>query len=182
MPVADRDILLALESIETTVLSPTRWQSAGRTRKRFKHRPRLPFVALLLATSCSTMLLLSACSGIARRQDGQSQLDRYLQYAGAPVDHFTYLGRFDSWQALSRNQLVVWTSMNDAYLLTVADICTGLLFTERIGVSSTGGSVSRLEAVSFDHQSCPISEIRPLDYRKLRQDAAGNSAAATGGR
>jgi hypothetical protein len=128
------------------------------------------------------MLLLSACSGIARRQDDQSQLDRYLQFAGAPIDHFTYLGRYDSWQALSRNQLVVWTSMNDAYLLTVADICTGLQFTQRIGVSSTGGTVSRLEAVSFDHQRCPISEIRPVAYRKMRRDAAGNSDAATGAR
>jgi hypothetical protein len=128
------------------------------------------------------MLLLSACSGIARRQDGQSQLDRYLQYAGSPIDHFTYLGRYDSWTALSHNQLVVWTSMNDAYLLTVAGICTGLQFTQRIGVSSTGGSVSRLETVSFDHQSCPISEIRPVDYRKMRRDAAGNGAATTGAR
>ena len=72
--------------------------------------------------------------------------------------------------------------MNDAYLLTVADICTGLQFAQRIGISSTGGTVSRLEAVTFDHQSCPISEIRPVDYRKMRQDAARNSDAATGAR
>jgi hypothetical protein len=174
MPVADGDILLALELIETTALLPTRWRFS-RDDGTFvdTHRPRLLSVALLL---------VSACSGIARRQDGQSQLDRYLQYAGAPVDHFTYLGRYDSWQALSRNQLVVWTSMNDAYLLTVADICPDLQFTQRIGVSSTGGSVSRLEAVSFDHQRCPISEIRPVDYRKMRRDAARNGDAPAGAR
>jgi hypothetical protein len=174
MPVTDGAILLALKLIETTALLPTRWHFS-RDESTFvgTHRPRL----LLLA-----LLLLSACSGIARRQDGQSQLDRYLQYAGAPIDHFTYLGRYDSWQALSRNQLVVWTSMNDAYLLTVADICTGLQFTQRIGVSSTGGSVSRLEAVSFDHQRCPISEIRPVDYRQMRRDAVHNSDAASSAR
>ena len=191
MPVADDDILLALKLIERSALLPILWQPGGFTRKRFSKDggtfvnmriPRLLSVALLFATLWSATLLLSACSGIARRQDGQPQLDRYLRYAGAPIDRFTYLGRYDSWQGLSRNQLVVWTSMNDAYLLTVADICTGLQFAQRIGISSTGGTVSRLEAVTFDHQSCPISEIRPVDYRKMRQDAARNSDAATGAR
>jgi hypothetical protein len=191
MPVADGDILLALVLIERSPLVPIPWQSCGLTRQRLSSDsgifvnlriPHLLWVALLFATLCSATLLLSACSGIERRQDGQSQRDRYLRYAGAPIDRFTYLGRYDSWQALSRNQLVVWTSMNDAYLLTVADVCTGLQFAQRIGVSSTGGTVSRLEAVSFDHQRCPISEIRPVDYRNMRRDAARNSDATSDAR
>jgi hypothetical protein len=133
---------------------------------------------LLSATVLSATLLLLACSGIARRQDDQSQFDRNMRYAGAPIDHFTYLGRYDSW-LLSRNQLLVWTSPNDAYLLTVADFCNDLQFVQRIGLSSTGGSVSRLEAITFDHQRCPINEIRPVDYRQMRRDAARNSDAPT---
>jgi Family of unknown function (DUF6491) len=139
---------------------------------------RFASAVLLSATVLSATLLLAACSGIARRQDEQSQLDRYMRYAGAPIDHFTYLGRYDSWQALSRNQLVVWTSLNDAYLLTVADFCNDLQFAQRIGLSSTGGTVSRLEAITYDHQRCPINEIRPVDYRQMRRDTARKSDAA----
>jgi hypothetical protein len=133
---------------------------------------RLPWI--VLAT-----VLVAACSGIARHDDDQSQLDRYLRYAGAPIDSFTYLGRFDSWQSLSRNQLVIWTSINNAYLLTIADSCSDLQFAQRIAVSSTAGTVSRLDAVSFDRQRCPINEIRPVDYRQMRRDAPGKSKAAT---
>ena len=63
----------------------------------------------------SAALVLSACTGIARREDDQQQLDRYLRYAGAPIDQFTYLGRYDNWQAIGPNQLAVWTGMNDAF-------------------------------------------------------------------
>ena len=135
---------------------------------------KIQFPRFLLAT-----LLLAACSGIARHDGDQSQLDRYLRYAGAPIDRFTYLGRFDSWQALSRNELVVWTSINNAYLLTIADSCSDLQFAQRIGVSSSAGTVSRLDTVSFDHQRCPINEIRPVDYRQMRRDAASKSSVTT---
>jgi hypothetical protein len=95
-------------------------------------------------------------------------LDRYLAYAGAPIDRFTYLGRFDSWRALSQSELVIWTSLNVAYLLTVAQPCIGLQFTSRIGISSTTGSVERgLDSVLVDRQRCQITEIRPVDYRRM---------------
>jgi hypothetical protein len=135
---------------------------------------KIQFPRFLLAT-----LLLVACTGIARHDADGSQLDRYLRYAGAPIDRFTYLGRFDSWQALSRNQLAVWTSINSVYLLTIADSCTDLQFAQRIGVSSTAGTVTRLDTVSFGHERCPINEIRPVDYRQMRRDAANKSDAAT---
>jgi Family of unknown function (DUF6491) len=120
-------------------------------------------------------LLLAACSGISRREDDQTRLDRYIRYAGPQIDHFTYLGRYDSWQVLGRDQLVIWTGLNDAYLLTVAEPCNGLQFTQRVGVSSTGGTVSRLESITFDHERCPINEIRPVDYRRMKRDAAHES-------
>jgi hypothetical protein len=63
----------------------------------------------------SAALLLSACTGIERREDDQQQLDRYLRYAGALIDQFTYLARYDNCQAPGPNQLVVWTGMNDAF-------------------------------------------------------------------
>ena len=65
------------------------------------------------------------------------------------------------------------------FLLRVADFCNALQFARCIDVSSTGGTLSRLESVTFGHQRCPINEIRPVDYRSMRQDAARKNDAAT---
>ena len=134
-----------------------------RTKVRMSHRTRL---------TCAAMALLAAaCSGIPQRVSDEQQLQQYLQYAGAPIDHFTYLSHYDSWRSLSRTQLLVWTTSNDAYLLTVREPCINLQFTQRIGLSTTAGTVSnRLDFVLVDHDRCQITEIRPVDYKKMRAD------------
>jgi hypothetical protein len=115
--------------------------------------------------------VVSACSGIARREDPQTKLDRFMDYAGPSIDRIVYLGRYDSWQALTDDKLVVFTGVNDAYLLTVARPCTGLRFTNRIGLTSTGSTVSRgFDAVRFDRERCQIIDIRKVDYRKMKED------------
>ena len=121
--------------------------------------------------TCALALALAACSGIPQHVKDQEVRERYLAYAGAPIDRFTYLGRFDSWSALSQSDLVVWTNFNTAYLLTVAQPCIGLQFTSRIGVSNTSGTVDRgLDSVLVDRQRCQITEIRPVDYRRMSAD------------
>jgi hypothetical protein len=121
---------------------------------------------------CIAMALLAvACSGIPQRKNDQQLQEQYLQYAGTPIHQFTYLSHYDSWHALSRTQLVVWTTMNDAYLLTVREPCINLQFTQRIGLSNTAGTVNNgLDFVLVDHDRCQITEIRPIDYKKMRAD------------
>ncbi|HEY1725958.1 MAG TPA: DUF6491 family protein [Steroidobacteraceae bacterium] len=122
------------------------------------------------------LLLLAACAGIGRRADDQTERDRYAKYAGAPIDHFTWLGHFDGWAAVGPYQLVLWTRVDQAYLVTVQSPCTDLEFTQRVGVTSTAGTVSHLDSVTFDHQRCPITEIRPIDYGRMRHDARAAAA------
>jgi hypothetical protein len=123
------------------------------------------------STCAAIALLAAACSGIPQRASDEEQQQQYLQYAGAPIEHFTYLSHYDSWRSLSRTQLVVWTTINDAYLLTVREPCINLQFTQRIGLTSTAGTVSsRLDSVLVDRERCQITEIRPVDYKKMRAD------------
>jgi len=122
-----------------------------------------------LSVTCA--LNVVACASIAPGSKDQDVLEHYVRYADAPVQHFTYLGRFDSWRALSQSELVVWTTPNDAYLLSVVQPCIGLQFANRIGVSSTAGTVDRgLDSVLVDRQRCPIAQIRRIDYRRMRAD------------
>jgi hypothetical protein len=116
-------------------------------------------------------LITAACSGIPRRDRDQEALDRYLRYAGPPIDHITYLGHYDNWQSVSRYQVVLWTGINDAYLITVRSPCENLQFAQRIGITQTANTISsKFDAITVKGWRCQIAEIRPIDYKKLRQD------------
>jgi hypothetical protein len=93
----------------------------------------------------------------------------YTDYAGEPVKSF-YMGTFDGWTAVSKDQLVVWTGMNKAYLLNVTGYCPDLQFANTIAVTSTGSTVDRFEKVLVGRDRCLINEIRPLDTKQLKED------------
>lgn len=117
-------------------------------------------------------LFLSACAGIPKRTSDKEDLERYRQYAGEPVSSVSFLGRYDGWRPLSRDNLVIWTGINDAYLLTVAGPCHDLPFVNRIAIKSRGPTLDRGDSVIVGrNQRCLITEIRPIDYRKMKQDA-----------
>jgi hypothetical protein len=134
-----------------------------------------PLAGLLAATA-----LLASCSGIPLKQRQDEQRARYDAYAGPPIEQFTYLGRYDSWQSIGTNQLVVWTTPFQAYLIKVAPPCENLQFANRIGLTSTANTVSaRFDFVRVGRQwRCPIQEIRPVDYQRMRQDMRKEAEAA----
>jgi len=122
--------------------------------------------------------VLGACSDIPLREREAATRDRYLQYAGAPIDSFTWLGRYDSWTAIDKYQIVVWTNINDAYLITVEPPCEDLMFVRRIGLTQTAHTVNRRFDFVTTHGvdsraswKCMIKEIRPINYLKMKQDA-----------
>lgn len=118
----------------------------------------------------ATLAALTACSSMRNRETDQQTLARYMDYAGQPVEQFSYLGRFDGWRALGRDKLVVWTGINDAYLLTVQEPCPELQFATRIGLTSNTGTVNRgFDSVKLGrNQECRITEIRPVNYKELK--------------
>jgi len=120
----------------------------------------------------TAVALLTACSSIPLKQRQDEQRSRYLAYAGAPIDQFTWLGRYDSWTPIGTNELVVWTTPFQAYLLRVAPPCDNLEFVNHIGLTSTSNTVSaKFDFVKVGRTwRCPIQEIRPIDYSRMRAD------------
>jgi hypothetical protein len=116
--------------------------------------------------------MLAGCQSGIPRHESQSELrERYVSYAGAPLDRMTWLGHFYSWESLGDNHLVVYTTPSDAYLLTVTPPCTDLNFVQSIGLTSTAGTVyPRLDSVKVKGWRCPIAEIRRIDYARMRAD------------
>lgn len=115
------------------------------------------------------VMALSAC-GTGLRRDGSTTELRYTDYAGEPVEQIISMRGVDAWSPVSRNQLVIWTGVNEAWLLTIWDNCPDLMFAQTVRVTQSGRSISRFDKVIVGRDSCPIREIRPVDVKQMRSD------------
>jgi uncharacterized protein DUF6491 len=122
----------------------------------------------MLALALVAVLAGGCATGMSRTR-GDQVMDRYEPYLGEPIRSFTAFHP-QNWQPVNRNQLIVWTSMNDAYLLTIWDNCPELMYKNAVRVSSTGSQISTFDHVIVGRDSCPISKIQPIDMRAYRQD------------
>ena len=122
-----------------------------------------------------TVLFAAACAGGLRRSKNDEAV-AFLDYAGDPVRGFTSF-HLQSWQPLSRNRLVLWAGVNEAYLVTIWDGCPDLQFTNAIHVSSTGSQITTFDHVDIGRDRCPISEIRPINIRQMKADRAADAAS-----
>ena len=131
----------------------------------------MPFPCLRPLACAGLATLVAACSSGSPRLTEAQQRERYASYAQAPVDSFTWLGRFYDWQTLGDKQLVVFTTPSDAYLLTVQSPCNQLPFAQTVGVTATAGTVhARLDSLTVQGWHCPIAQIRPVDYARMRAE------------
>jgi hypothetical protein len=122
-------------------------------------------IAILVA------MLAVGCASGPQRVRSDDTLAQYLDYTGEPVRSFTAF-RLQSWQPLARNRLILWTGVNEAYLVTVWDSCPDLQFANSIGVTSTGSQVTTFDHVRVGRDRCPIQAIRPIDVRQMKTDRA----------
>lgn len=135
---------------------------------------RIPTVLIVMLVLCA------ACAGgIPLHPSQQPVRDRYSAYAGPPIPSFTWLGRYDGWEPLGKDQLVIFTTPNDAYLLKIWPPCDMRFVMNNIGLSTTGRTVTaHLDSVITNSPStgrwrCPIEEIRKVDYQRMQADLRG---------
>ncbi|HWW33594.1 MAG TPA: DUF6491 family protein [Steroidobacteraceae bacterium] len=131
----------------------------------------------------AALAVLAACTTVPPDRPGTElpARARYMPYLGPPIDSFTWMMRFDGWEALSDSELLIFMGADSAYYLKVWAPCgtQGLRFAHVVGLtSSVGGTVTaRLDSVRTEGMNCPISEIRKLDYKRFRDDARSQRAA-----
>jgi len=145
-----------------------------------------------LAALAAALALLGACAinKTAESPAGsgtpaqQRSLARYLAYAGPPIPYFTWLGQFYSWEPLSKDQLVVFTVPDEAYLLRVWPPCDLRFVIDAIGITSTARTVyAHTDSITVNSAgtgpgrwSCPIDEIRKIDYQRMKADQRNKGA------
>ena len=124
-------------------------------------------------------LLLASCSGVPLKEREAARRAQFAAYAGKPVSHFTWLTRYDGWEPIARNQLVIWTGINQAYLITVSSPCTDLMFARGIALTPTVNTIyAHFDSVHTEGWRCIIDTIQPIDYRRMQQDLRRQRQAA----
>ena len=85
------------------------------------------------------------------------------------IDSFNFFGRFDSWSAVDRDTLIVWTTAFKPYLIELRRPSPELRFAHVIGITSTVGKVhSRLDDVYIDGWPYRIKAIYRLTPEQAR--------------
>ena len=143
----------------------------------------------------SVFSVLTVVSGLAQadtRAYEKQELARFERYAGDPIEQFPMFELWE-WQVVGPTQLVVWSTIKDAYLIHVDEACNNLQWTRGLSVTQQmRQKVSqKFDFVVFRNQRCKIVEIRPIDYKAMRKDgykgpshdheAAEHGAQASGG-
>jgi hypothetical protein len=115
------------------------------------------------ATLVLSLGLMAGCATAPTKQT-------YLQYAGPPIESFTYLGRYNGFRTLGGQDLVIWTTINDAYLIKVLEPCLNLPYANKVDVTSEAHTVTRsIDWVVFDHGRCRIDTIQHIDYGAMKK-------------
>jgi hypothetical protein len=124
-----------------------------------------------LTTFVFATVVLAGCVAPAPRKGDAAAEAKFLKFAGPPIESFTYLGRYDGFRTLGDKEVVIFTSVNDAYLIRARDPCLNLQFANKIGLTSSNRSVSRaFDFIISDHERCQIDTIRYVDYGAFKRD------------
>ena len=128
---------------------------------------RLGFVAALALT------LMSGLAQADTREYEKKELARFERYAGEPVKEFPMFELWQ-WQVLGPHQLVVWSTIRDAWLIRVDKGCNNLEWAHGLSVTQEMRQrvTEKFDFVVFKDQRCKIVEIRPVDYRAMVKEGA----------
>lgn len=126
-----------------------------------------------LLASIAALALVSGCATPAP-SSASPTLQTYLQFAGPPIDSFTYLGRYDGFRAFGQRDVVIWTNINDAYALHLMSPCVSLPFANGVKLTSSVKTVTRsVDAVLVGGDRCRIESIRHIDYLAMKKAHVG---------
>jgi hypothetical protein len=110
-----------------------------------------------------TLGLMAGCATAPTKQT-------FLQYAGPPIESFTDLGHYNGFRTLGGQDLVIWTTINDAYLIKVLEPCLNLPYANRVDLTSAAKTVTRsIDWVIFDRGRCRIDTIQHVDYGAMKK-------------
>ena len=107
--------------------------------------------------------------------DKAAKTDRYeqrrvfvSQFAGEPRSSVSFMRNYD-FEPLGQHSLLLYESINRAYLLEIEDFCPELTSALAIGINNKTSTLSaKFDSVHVRGRQCRILEIRPVDVKAMK--------------
>ena len=108
-----------------------------------------------------------AVAAPANRIEGARDIQAYQEAAGSDVAQMPATSLVN-WQALDDQSLAVWTASDKPWLVRVEQPCAGLMQTDSVAMTSTGGNiVAGTDAVEVGGTHCRIASIQAVDFSRI---------------
>jgi hypothetical protein len=116
----------------------------------------------------AALITLAGFAHADTRATQQRSLEKFTPYLQQPVEDFDYWSLY-KWQLVGPEKIIVWTTIKDAYLLTVETPCPRLEWAHGLSLTSKQSHriAKHFDFVAVGHDRCRIEEIQPVDTRRM---------------
>ncbi|MEY2865977.1 MAG: hypothetical protein RIQ43_3 [Pseudomonadota bacterium] len=132
------------------------------------------------------LLLVAAIATTAGAQDRKTErltkmeqrLEFVTRFASEPKSSVPFARSYD-FEPLGRHTLLLYESMNRAYLVEIEDFCPDLPTAMAIGVENKTSTLNaKFDALRIGGRSCRIQQIRPVDVKAMKTAQKAEREAA----
>ena len=129
-----------------------------------------------------SILIATAASAAATKTDRQTRMDERREFvtgfAGESQSSVRF-SRFYDFEPLGSDTLLLYESLNRAYLVKIEDFCPDMPNAFKLGVDNSSSSLNvRLDAITVRGDRCRIIEIRPVDVKAMKAAQKAKREAA----
>ncbi|MFY8061264.1 MAG: DUF6491 family protein [Arenimonas sp.] len=132
------------------------------------------------------LLLVAGIATTAGAQDRKTErltkmeqrLEFVTRFASEPKSSVPFARSYD-FEPLGRHTLLLYESMNRAYLVEIEDFCPDLPTAMAIGVENKTSTLNaKFDALRIGGRSCQILQIRPVDVKAMKAAQKAEREAA----
>lgn len=104
----------------------------------------------------------------SKRERFDQRREFVSQFAGAPRSSVSFMRHYD-FEPLGEHTLLLYESLNRAYLVEIEDFCPELTSALAIGVDNKTSTLNaKFDSVHVRGRNCRILEIRPVDVKAMK--------------
>ena len=129
-----------------------------------------------------SILIAAAASAAVGKSDRQTRMDErraFVSGFAGEARSSVRFSRFYDFEPLGTDTLLLYESLNRAYLVKIEDFCPDMPTAFKLGVDNSSSSLNiRLDAIVVRGNRCRIIEIRPVDVKAMKAAQKAKREAA----
>ncbi|MFM6987117.1 MAG: DUF6491 family protein [Arenimonas sp.] len=129
-----------------------------------------------------SILIATAASAATTKTDRQTRMEERREFVtgfAGEAQSSVRFSRFYDFEPLGTDTLLLYESLNRAYLVKIEDFCPDMPSAFKLGVDNSSSSLHvRLDAIVVRGNRCRIIEIRPVDVKAMKAAQKAKREAA----